>query len=778
MSDDQAAPDVPEAPEVPDGPLRPPVRWLLAPDLIAYGKQLALHAFYGGELDPRDWMRIEDGHGHVEDAGPDPGRERDLRIAAVIAPASGELWFDYVADTGDGGVAMYTVAYVLQAELAIAGLDHLDAPSGALGRAATVRKPDSTGVVLPRGQFVFVGGDTAYHVADVETLTERFQIPFVRAHRDLAKLQAPGPPRRLYGLPGNHDYYAELVGFNRLFRHGVTDENQDGPAGGRRPPLGIPGLVRVQEASYLAIQLPWGWQLRGLDIDTWLDARQEWYFRSLPSCDRLILATPSPAIAHGAVVAEGAHLDALARLDLPPLFDGRPEPTTGCRLDLSGDFHHYARYQPGSPAPDPGKAAELSIGLGRAEIDAAPPSYAAIVSGGGGAFHHPSFQKLGELPARALYPRAEVSRQAISARLLQPWSIADGGLAWLVGLVLSLFITIGATRSAGTRWLCDRVLAKLGIVGERAFGGTAHPMPASAPGDLGPSLAFLGFGLSAVVLLYAALRVRGTSFTANQRRAPSVVASLLGHVGSRTRRYLAMGLGATGVLLPFSSPFFVASPLAATLWFNAWWVLVLALTVAGSVGMGRFGGRLHRWPGRAAMSLAGLIHGLAQVTTPFVFARLALGTWWIAPTMLVVLAAALTVGRLLLGRGAPGWVLGVLWVGSWLAAIAIAVVGADGVALAPAGVAQWAVVLGLTALVTIAVGCAHLGWYLAFAAAIGAHGNEIGGAARIDDYRQFIRFRLTERGLTGFVIAIDHPSSDPTAIRPYVVDVFEVRPRS
>ena len=28
------------------------------------------------------------------------GRERDLRVAAIEPPASGELWFDYLADTG------------------------------------------------------------------------------------------------------------------------------------------------------------------------------------------------------------------------------------------------------------------------------------------------------------------------------------------------------------------------------------------------------------------------------------------------------------------------------------------------------------------------------------------------------------------------------------------------------------------------------------------------------------------------------------------------------
>lgn len=757
--------------EVPDGPLRPAVRWLLAPDLIAYGKQLALHAFYGGDLDPRDWMRIEDGHGHVEDAAADAGLERDLRIAAVEAPSpSGELWWDYVADIGDAGVAMYTVAYALQAELAVPGLDHLDAPTAALGRPLAIGPLGAPGAVLPRGQFVFVGGDTAYHVADIETLTERVQIPFAKARRDLVRVQDPGPPRRLYAIPGNHDYYAQLVGFNRMFRHGVTGEDQGGP-GGRRPPLGIPGLARAQEASYVAIQLPWGWRLLGLDIDTWLDARQEWYFRSLPRADRLIVCTPSPPVAYGAVVADLAHQDAVRRIGLPPAWDGTPLPDGACRLDLSGDFHHYARYTPGVP-PEP-TAESLDIGLGRSEVDARPARYAAVVSGGGGAFHHPSFGELGTLPARALYPRAQESRNAISRRLLQPWSIAAGGLTWLIGLVLTLATGIGATRSSGTRWLCDALLALLGIDQEQTLGGEVHGMEASAPGDLWPSLAYLGFGIGAWILLYAALRLRGVSFSASQRRRPSLIAR---HLGPWTRRYLSWALGVAGLLLPFSAPWVVKSPLAATLWFNAWWVLILVVMIGGSIGIGVFGGRLLRWPGKLAMIGAGLCHGLAQITTPFVFVRLAFVRWWIAPLMALILVATLVVSRLLLKRSAPAWLLATLSIGSWLAALAIAVVGADGVALAPQAMWEWVLVLGVTAIITIAVGCAHVGWYLAFAAAIGAHNNEIGGAARITDYRQFIRFRLTERGLTGFVIAIDRPSADPARIKPYVVDVFQIAP--
>ncbi|MEZ4399414.1 MAG: hypothetical protein R3B06_05325 [Kofleriaceae bacterium] len=751
-------------------PLRRPVKWLFAPDLIAYTKRLFLHAFYGGELDPRDWMRIEDGHAHVEDASADPGRECDLRATPVVAPPSGELWFDYIADTGDGGAAMFTTAYAVGATLTLpAGVD-LATPSTVIGAPAAVAAPTAGATTLPRGQFLLVGGDTAYHVADIDTLIARVQVPFTRAARALAAVQPDHPPRRLYGIPGNHDYYAQLTGFNRMFRHGVTGDHERGP-GGRRPLLAMPGYQRAQDASYLAIRLPWDWLVLGLDVDDWMDARQEWYFRSLPTAARLIVATPSPPIVLGAVVANDAHRDGLARLGLPPLFDGAaPAPGT-CRLDLSGDTHHYARYQPGAPAP-----VVADVGLGQAEPAPTPAAYVSVVSGGGGAFHHPSFPDVGALPARARYPRAAVSRRAVSQRLLEPWSIFDGGLAWIMPLVLTLVAAFGATRSAGTRWLCDGALGWLGVDRERAFGGAARPLAPVGPDDLAPSLAFLGFGVMSLVLWYVALRLYGVFFTPAQRRDPGAVAAFFGRLSTPARRALAAVAVAAAILVPFSSPWFVRSPLAATLWFNAWWLLAVTLTVASGVAIGLVGGRLLAARPRAAMVGIGLVHGLVHVLTPFVIARLALVTWWVVPAMVVILTAPLVLGRRLLRGGTPWWTLLALWLGPWLGAVALAVIAADGVALAPVGAGAWAVVVAVTAVVSIAIGCAHMGWYLTVSAALGAHGNEVGGAARIDRFRQFIRFRLTAAGLTGFVIAIDRPSADPAAIAPYVVDVFTVAP--
>jgi hypothetical protein len=42
-------------------------------------------------------------------------------------------------------------------------------------------------VRLPRGEFLFNGGDTSYHIADYATLANRFQSPFRWAFDDLKR---------------------------------------------------------------------------------------------------------------------------------------------------------------------------------------------------------------------------------------------------------------------------------------------------------------------------------------------------------------------------------------------------------------------------------------------------------------------------------------------------------------------------------------------------------------------------------------------------------------
>src|SRR5688500_3826038 len=322
-----------------------------------------MHALYKGDFDARDWMSAACA---------------DTDEAARAGDAD-EVWFDYVSDIGDGQTAMYATAFLCQDDL------YRD-PAGAVTTPSAVGAVPPGSTALRRGQFLFVGGDTAYHVADLATLNTQVRTPFVWAHRDIARARTRQglPPRRdiarLYGIPGNHDYYDQLVGFNRMFRRPAPGEDGTGPAR-KQPLLPLPGYERAQDTSYVAIRLPWGWQLWGLDAGTrHLDYRQRRYFLEQVDARRLIVATPAPAVALGRVVAGGEHRDALTKLGLSlprPAGDARPAPVEAplehrgadghvrrleCRLDLSGDVHHYARHGGGSA--DGGSAQYANVHAG------------------------------------------------------------------------------------------------------------------------------------------------------------------------------------------------------------------------------------------------------------------------------------------------------------------------------------------------------------------------------------------------------------------------------
>jgi hypothetical protein len=71
--------------------------------------------------------------------------------------------------------------------------------------------------------------------------------------------------------------------------------------------------------------------------------------------------------------------------------------------------------------------------------------------------------------------------------------------------------------------------------------------------------------------------------------------------------------------------------------------------------------------------------------------------------------------------------------------------------------------------------CVWLGWYFGVALAFNGHANEAGSTARIEDYKQFIRFRLTNDTLTGYVIGIDHPGQRGKDLKARIVDKFTLR---
>ena len=283
---------------------QPEVRWLDPSILAKAGVEVAVSSTFGKFADKREIQ--------TQPQGP------------FDYSADGELWIDYLSDTGDGWAATQTMAWVLAQ------------PS------LTVDKVD-----LPRGKILLLGGDQVYPTATPEAYEDRFKGPFAAA---LPHSPAGREPE-MYATPGNHDWYDGLVSFLRLFCAGQW----------------IGGWRTRQRRSYFALQLPNNWWIWAIDIqlDTYIDDVQLKYFadQGVGPGDKIVLLTAKPS---WIAALEG-------RVEPPTwkylnFFEERMVRDTGARLvaTITGDRHHYARYEP------EGEGA-----------DAAPTR---ITAGGGGAY--------------------------------------------------------------------------------------------------------------------------------------------------------------------------------------------------------------------------------------------------------------------------------------------------------------------------------------------------------------------------------------------------------
>ncbi|XP_028056825.1 uncharacterized protein LOC114260838 isoform X2 [Camellia sinensis] len=160
-----------------------------------------------------------------------------------------DIWFDFMADTGDGGNSSYSVARLLAQ------------PS------IRLRSGDKV-INLPRGDLLLIGGDLAYPNPSGFTYENRFFRPFEYAlqpppwykeeHVAVNKPELPswvselkqydGP--QCFAIPGNHDWFDGLQTFIRHICH--------------KSWLG--GWLMPQRKSYFALQLPKGWWVFGLDL--------------------------------------------------------------------------------------------------------------------------------------------------------------------------------------------------------------------------------------------------------------------------------------------------------------------------------------------------------------------------------------------------------------------------------------------------------------------------------------------------------------------------------
>ena len=264
---------------------RPMVRWLDPHQLLDTAVRVLLSGLLGTYADPRQLQALTPIETHDRSQVP-------------------ELWFDYVADLGDGWDSTYTVARLLASEDLELGWD---------GEAGATE----------RGRLLVMGGDQVYPVPKRTEYENRFLGPY-RA----AMPCTPAEPPELFAIPGTHDWYDGLINFEEIFC--------------RRRRIG--GWQTQQSRSYFAIELPHDWWLWGIDIQfgPYLDDEQWKYFsevaaEQLERDDRIILCM-SKEVAGGGNVFSDRDLDYLQRRVIEP---------AGARvmLYLRSGRHHYVRYE-------------------------------------------------------------------------------------------------------------------------------------------------------------------------------------------------------------------------------------------------------------------------------------------------------------------------------------------------------------------------------------------------------------------------------------------------
>jgi hypothetical protein len=773
--------EMPVAPE--RRTLRQAVGWMLGPDLAAQLRQILRK-----RQEPRDWMayyrgflhdesrhcdgrliRARDGGGvtgedlleaapaqrsegeEIEAAEEDAAARRAPARAVRRAPSESEVvWFDYISDIGDGSDAMYAVAYACQ-------VDFEREPDGTVRvwRKADREEHGRAGN-LPRGQFLFVGGDVAYHLSDEVTVRGRVQEPFDWAWTDLGEDRAE-PPRasepRLYGIPGNHDWYDNLHGFSLLIRRGDHDKT-----------IALRGFKRVQLGSYVAIDLPHGWQLWGLDIDTTMDVRQERYFASLRSesggePEKLVLCTPSPPIAFGDVHPNDKHRNAIERLGLTPAYLPERRLETGCRLDLAGDMHHYARY-----AKD--------------EAPKERQPYMAVVSGLGGAFHHPTFTRQGPHEPAEEYPKPDESRDAVAAGLLHPRSVLVGSWVRVVPFLLAILFGFASTSAGGVGWLLGEALARVPGIEVAGSAGDA--------GQLWRAALLVAVLVAAGVAAWLGTRLFAITSEAH--------ATDPGRKRSFFEAPWGFGRGAkldplrSYWLLTFVAIFVVVglfafgtsgwAPAPATAAIDAGTILVVLVLLLGC-GVGTWvQGAKHLHPAwKVALTAIALVHATLQLAVPLFWARLATSSGWTVAAAVGVWLATWTmlmVTRVPFRRRSAALVA-VVWLGTAVGGVAAMIAASGGELVPSVGPFTDLGRFALGGLAAMPLATSHLTWFLAVAGLLDGHNNEVGGAARVTSYRQIIRFRVDRDGLTGHVIAIEHEKATRTLwprLRELVLSLF------
>ncbi len=250
----------------------------------------------------------------------------------VALDDKGAFWIDYISDVGDGFESTYTMAYLL-------AIDKLKVPGLA--------------VPLPAGDTLIMGGDQCYPQATREDYKKKLITPYSWAFDKK-------PERKLFAIPGNHDWYDGLNAFDSLF---CSSRDKLSETKGNA----IGGWQCQQHRSYWALRLPYNWWIWGPDIQfsKYLDAAQINYFELIAEQmgpgDNLVICIAEPDWLLADLQGEDDQEENFFKITTI----ARKRGARVCAV-LAGDWHHYNRYF----------ANDIDVHF--------------LTAGGGGAFLHPT----------------------------------------------------------------------------------------------------------------------------------------------------------------------------------------------------------------------------------------------------------------------------------------------------------------------------------------------------------------------------------------------------
>jgi len=443
------------------------VGWYDPRQLIQTGLRIAATSLFAENADSRLLQPLFDPEPKVHDA---------TELSTI----------DYISDTGDGFDATYAVAYwATEPALALVDAD---------GRPVK----DADGSALPPlhpGQLLVLGGDEVYPTGSEEEYRSRLEGPY-----ELASAELGGAPTIL-AIPGNHDWYENLVAFHQIFL--------------RKKRFGA--WRTTQRRSYFAARLAHDWWILGTDMQLGsdLDPSQLDYFESLDLGEHanVILCHAEP---HW--VYEGEQARSASKFPRRPTRVERLEKKLGERLRMvvAGDLHHYRRHVMYEDAPE-------------------RPARHLVTAGGGGAFLHPT-HRWRDVDADGERPTKLDGRHV---RLLKSYPSPATSLRLTLGALLFPFKNPGFLAASAFVY---------GLV-SISFLLRVRELPHDAGGRLQASL--WNAALSPVVLLWLAALVAGFVMFTDTKRWYRLAGGI-GHGGA----HAAVAVGLPWLAVQFLGPAF------------------------------------------------------------------------------------------------------------------------------------------------------------------------------------------------------------------------------